>query len=254
MIYYNDEALNLDISDMVQALKDIKRKYPLATDNRLDDGNRPTMRGKKPIDVLINPETGEHYERIANGIRQAMDWLLHYEIPQNQTKGFSRRNSAYGYKHAVERWTENRKGERGYVYVPMLGFIAAATVLGMPHTSDGNPYYKISEATYKRIEATQPNRVYLHSPRSMSAWKKNQEKAAVIAADIAEFTRSRGGHVTNHDLERAFPGWKWLNVNERSRVFEAISKAPDMSYGRHAKTPDMLEPPKGFYVTACFDE
>ncbi|EJA0515565.1 hypothetical protein MRQ47_004465 [Salmonella enterica] len=249
MIYYHQQAENLDISDMMQALKDIERKYPLATNNRLDDGNHPTMRGKKPIDVLVNPKTGDVHQYIANGIRQAMDWLLHYEIPQNQTRGYRREHSAYGYKHAVERWTENRKGERGYVYVPMLGFIAAATVLGMQHTSDGNPYYKISEATYKRIEATQPNRVYLHSPRSMSAWKKNEAIAAAIAADIAEFTRSRGGYVDNHDLECHFPGWKWLNVNERARVFCAIDKAPGISAGKHAKTPDMLEPRKGFYIT-----
>ncbi|MRT15167.1 hypothetical protein GJV07_23140 [Enterobacteriaceae bacterium RIT711] len=155
-IYFTTKAAEITYQQVKNALLEISDKYPAATkysfkyNHKRDHG--------KPIDVFDNDERGETF---INSVRECADWLIHCGFIETQRKTPDFRRTAYGHKHAVERWIRNVKnagcGGDNIPYVPSMAFCVAAWILEIPeHWKPGyEPSYPLSVRTLNRADYLQ---------------------------------------------------------------------------------------------------
>ncbi|EHF7698501.1 hypothetical protein J3169_004396 [Salmonella enterica] len=147
--YFTEEARAVSYDDVRRALIEIKQKYRAATDNGLLPSGFPRRNpDAAPVDILAAERDGEPGAYAVEAVRHCVDWLVYNELVATQRKTPNTAHTAYGYKHSVEYWIQAAKTPaENHPYIPMMAFIAAAWLLGIPETADHNPCYPLSERT-----------------------------------------------------------------------------------------------------------
>lgn len=215
-IYFTEAAKSIDLNMVERALIEIGNKYPAATKYSFQRNH--TRNDGKPVGIL----TEDSGETFLAAVRHSADWLTHFDLVKTQRKSFYTSRSAYGYKHAVERWVSHVKnhacGGAMRDYIPMHAFVVAAWILGIPEQTDGrNPVYPLSKRTLDYA-------AYSYQPEPFAHWSKAKHKAAAANADrLAQLVQERG-RVNLFDLE-TFPAcswWRELSFNERCAAVSVL--------------------------------
>ncbi|WP_338456976.1 hypothetical protein [Citrobacter portucalensis] len=209
-IYFTEAAKSINLNTVERALIEIVNKYP--TENKYSFSPSYPSKHGKPVDIL----TEESGETFLDAVRHCVDWLTHFDLVKTQRKSFNTHRSAYGYKHAVERWVSHVKnhacGGAMRDYIPIHAFCVAAWILSIPEqsTGGGNPVYPLSKRTLDHAE-------YSYQPEPFARWSKAKHKATVANADrLTQLVQERG-RVSLFDLETlpACSWWRALSFNER---------------------------------------